>query len=99
MLLLRLQSLRASLLLCVTRRRFVEILPSKGAVQRMCADFKVPMLPSIPMDPALVQACEQGRHLCVAAGVAATGAALALQQLTTTVMLEPLTLFPSECSA
>ena len=99
MLLLRLQSLRASLLLCVTRRRFVEILPSKGAVQRMCADFKVPMLPSIPMDPALVQACEQGRHLCAAAGVAATGAALALQQLTTTVMLELLALFPSKCSA
>ena len=67
-------------------RRFVEILPSKGSVQRMCADFKVPMLPSIPMDPALVQAGEQGRHLCSADGVAPAGAALALQQLTMSVM-------------
>jgi hypothetical protein len=66
--------------------RFVEILPSKGAVERMCADFKVPMLPSIPMDPALVLACEQGRHLCNEAGVARTGACLALHQLTTSVM-------------
>jgi hypothetical protein len=52
----------------------------------MCADFKVPMLPSIPMDPALVQAGEQGRHLCSADGVAPAGAALALQQLTMSVM-------------
>ena len=78
--------------------RFVEILPSNGAVQRMCADFKVAMLPSIPMDPALVQACEQGQHLATAVGVAATGAALALHQLTTTVMLVLLPLLPNNCS-
>jgi hypothetical protein len=52
----------------------------------MCADFKVPMLLSIPMDPALVQACEQGQHLCSTVGVAPVGAALALQQLAAFVM-------------
>jgi|688.fasta_scaffold1648723_1 hypothetical protein len=66
--------------------RFVDILPSKGAVQRMCADFNVPVLPSIPMDPALVQACEQGRHLSSDVGAAPTGAAAALNQLAVSVM-------------
>ncbi len=66
--------------------RFVEILPSKGAVERMCSDFKVSMLPSIPMDPALVLACEQGRYIGSNAAVAQSGASLAIHQLTTSVM-------------
>jgi hypothetical protein len=66
--------------------RFVDILPCKGAVQRMCAEFKVPVLSSIPMDPALVQACEEGRHLSIPVGAAAAGAALALHQLAASLM-------------
>lgn len=49
------------------------------------------MLPSIPMDQALVQAGEQGQHLCSSVGVAPAGAALALRQLATSVMLVPFT--------
>lgn len=78
---------------CPCCSEFIEILPSNGSVQRMCAEFKVPMLPSIPMDPALVQAGEQGQHLRSSVGVAPAGAASALRQLATSVMaalkLEP----------